>query len=862
MDSFISLANRAGEILLSWAVPMLLQSSLLVLFLFLLDGFLKKRVRAWVRYTLWLLLLLKLLLPPALTLPTGIGTLLPIPEKSLPSPAPAALRERTEPETPAPLPSPALDLDLSSPSTARRAPTASAPPLTAGTRETLALEGILFLGWAGGVLLLGLMLLANLRKAARLLRSARPAPRRLRELARASASQVGLRRPFPLLLSGKASSPFATGLFRPKVILPANPVLEISPETLRTVLLHEALHIKRWDLLVNFLQALLQVLYFFHPLLWFANKSIRRTREEAVDESVLYFAEKEKDMYLQSLLALAGKGKRNLLPSQALLGILERESHLASRVRRILELSAPARPGGGPRAWALFAALGAFLLPMARPQGPTPGAPPLRGPEKGAPQKGKASKTSNPPEEKLPLHWARRALEMGLNWLARHQDKNGKWSGAHFDIHCKGPKCSGPGVPVHDVGLTGLAVLAFLGDGNTPVRGTYRETVKKAVLWLKGIQKENGRFGERTCQSFFYSHLIATIAMTRAFGESRELSLEDPVQKAVTYISQARNPYKAWRYFPRSGDNDSSVTGWAVTALAWAKAYGMLGLKVRDADFQGPLTWYNQVTDPQTGRVGYITRGSLPARPEFLKDRFPPEKSESITAEALYVRLILGLDPASHPAMRKGARLVLSKPPAWDEKAGTIDMYYWYFGTLAAREMGGDFWKLWRRKVLEALLPHQEKTGCARGSWDPAGVWGKEGGRVYSTSLALSTLEACLPSRKGRASPRGAVRVSFPPVAGTKSSRPLVLLLENAGTRKNPKLRISRVDTTPPQGGASTRESIPEKKLLPLLKKAWRGGARKLILQVRPGVPSAFLTRVLETARKAGLPGAKIYFLR
>ena len=40
-----------------------------------------------------------------------------------------------------------------------------------------------------------------------------------------------------------------------------------------------------------------------------------------------------------------------------------------------------------------------------------------------------------------------------------------------------------------------------------------------------------------------------------------------------------------------------------------------------------------------------------------------------------------------------------------------------------------------------AIVDHQRKDGCARGSWDPVGPWGREGGRVYSTALCTMCLE-------------------------------------------------------------------------------------------------------------------------
>ena len=244
-----------------------------------------------------------------------------------------------------------------------------------------------------------------------------------------------------------------------------------------------------------------------------------------------------------------------------------------------------------------------------------------------------------------PMEPPNKHLRQALDWLARHQDEDGKWDADGFMSHCDGEKCTGPGSPIHDVGLTGLALLAFLGDGNTLNQGPFRENVKRGILWLKDQQDDEGLIGEKAGQSFMYSHIIAAIAMCEAFGLSRASLLRRPVQKAINYISQARNPYKAWRYYPRSGDNDSSVTGWAVIALASAQSFKDKGLKVSEDDLKGAVAWFDEMTDPNTGRVGYITRGSPPARPEPLMDKFPACKSESITAVALMARFFAGQEP-------------------------------------------------------------------------------------------------------------------------------------------------------------------------------------------------------------------------
>ena len=91
----------------------------------------------------------------------------------------------------------------------------------------------------------------------------------------------------------------------------------------------------------------------------------------------------------------------------------------------------------------------------------------------------------------------------------------------------------------------------------------------------------------------------------------------------------------------------------------------------------------------------------------------------------------------------KSASLLRAKPPKWDKNAGTIDFYYWYYGTFAMYQMGGEDWKVWREHLVKALVENQRTEGCEKGSWDPQyGPWGDSGGRVYSTALAALSIEA------------------------------------------------------------------------------------------------------------------------
>lgn len=333
-----------------------------------------------------------------------------------------------------------------------------------------------------------------------------------------------------------------------------------------------------------------------------------------------------------------------------------------------------------------------------------------------------------------------RAIEMGLDWLVRHQDDDGKWDVDAFMKHDnEGEPCDGAGNAVHDVGMTGLAMLAMLGDGSTLRSGPHKDALKRAAQWMRSQQGEDGMFGKPAAHDFIYDHAIATYAMCEAYGLSEVKSLKSCAQKAIDYLEMHRNPYAVWRYQPRDGDNDTSVTSWCLLAL---KSGQFFGLNVNPNSLQMGLAWLDQVTTPD-GRVGYTKKGEMSSRmPGDHASRFPVTQGEALTAAGLFLRFFLGVDPKESRIMQASADRLLASLPKWDEDAGSIDHYYWYYGTYAMYQVGGSHWKKWSRRMTDAVVRHQESEGNERGSWDPVGVWGQAGGRVYSTALMTLSLQA------------------------------------------------------------------------------------------------------------------------
>jgi hypothetical protein len=342
----------------------------------------------------------------------------------------------------------------------------------------------------------------------------------------------------------------------------------------------------------------------------------------------------------------------------------------------------------------------------------------------------------------------RMAIERGLRWLHAHQDQDGRWDCDDFGKHDpKGKRSDNPGNAIHDVGVTALALLAFLGDGNTTSSGPYREAVSKAVRWLQKQQGRNGLFGTKASHDFIYDHAIASFAMCEAYGLSKSKALRQSAQRGINYLESHRNPYACWRYQPRDNDNDSSVTAWCIKAYQSAKSFG---LETNAQAMKIAANFLDELTDPVTGMIGYTKRGERSSRhPGDHSRNFPVEKGEALTAAGLSSRFVLGQKPEKSVVMKLSAKRLLVKPPSAKDKRA-IDHYYWYHGTSAMQQMGGEYWNRWSRSVTRAILTTQRPSGNVAGSWDSAGTWGEDGGRIYATSLLLNCLQVTWRDMKRR----------------------------------------------------------------------------------------------------------------
>ncbi|GEM_PF-2231488 len=349
------------------------------------------------------------------------------------------------------------------------------------------------------------------------------------------------------------------------------------------------------------------------------------------------------------------------------------------------------------------------------------------------------------------------SVDFALLWLARHQCPDGSWKAAAFHDQCTGSKCAHPGYSDYDTGVTGLALLAFLGAGHThlsPVEVTDKvngktiklgEVVKKAIRWLVNNQDADGCIGAKDSK-MMYNQSICALALSEAYGLTESQILKEPAQKAIDHLQQAKNPNAAWGYLPRGGEDNSSVTVWCVLALKTAE---LAGLNVGHSAMVEARHWIDEVTDKDFGKVGYQSLADVgvkhvdPGRNEDYVGH------EALAAVGMVVRIFVDHD-RKDPMLDMSAKLLANDLPVWDQANFTNDYYYWHWGTLALFQFDGPdsggsqrYWNSWNQAVVNALVKNQktEGSGCAEGSWDADDRWGFAGGRVYAVAINALTME-------------------------------------------------------------------------------------------------------------------------
>jgi hypothetical protein len=342
----------------------------------------------------------------------------------------------------------------------------------------------------------------------------------------------------------------------------------------------------------------------------------------------------------------------------------------------------------------------------------------------------------------------REAIDLGLKFLQRSQASDGSYPVQAYPTSWAGYDTNN--YQWGKMGVTSLAVLAFLGDGETWLPDQsgkprpYERTVRAAIKWMAQNQNPDGSFGLNVGDgiNFMYSHGMATLAMCEAAGLSGDDFVRQSAQRGIDYIVAHQNECDGWNYYGNTcaqslSGADASVSAWQVQALYAGRE---AGLNVPEETLKRAQDMFTKLFNEKDGRVAYSVKND------------DKQLRPSMCGVGLMMRMMLG-EPPSTPGFKAVAQNILKALPrtqvnwgeGWqpnntnsnDPDRRLYDPYMMYFCTYGMFMFGGRDWKQWHDGMKKSILEMQSADGC----WRCNDVNTLHAGMNYSTALSVMTLQ-------------------------------------------------------------------------------------------------------------------------
>jgi hypothetical protein len=324
--------------------------------------------------------------------------------------------------------------------------------------------------------------------------------------------------------------------------------------------------------------------------------------------------------------------------------------------------------------------------------------------------------------EKAAARWitpqSERAVALGLKRLAARQNADGSY---------------GSGRARGNVGICGLAGLAFLASGSTPGRGDYGSNLQRCVDFILANAQPSGLINgpDTAMHGTMFKHGFATLFLAECQGMTPRHPLRETIGNAVKLIVAVQNQEGGWRYDPRSDQGaDMTVTTCQVIALRAAKG---AGIYVPPATIEAATAYIRRGQNPDGGFMYMIVGSDIGDDPRASKF---PRSAAAVTA--LYA---VGMH--HRPEIAKGLDYLMGFLPIHGQRR---DMGYYYYGQYYAAQAfwlsGGARWERWFPAVRDDLVARQQ----ADGAWPSTGE--SEDGATAMACLALQTPNNCLPTQQ------------------------------------------------------------------------------------------------------------------
>lgn len=303
---------------------------------------------------------------------------------------------------------------------------------------------------------------------------------------------------------------------------------------------------------------------------------------------------------------------------------------------------------------------------------------------------------------------SRAAVERGLAYLATMQAPNGSYGQDRYGDH---------------VGITALAGIAYLADGNVPGRGGYGDNVERCLNFLLDSASESGLMAADTSHGPMYGHGFATLFLGEAYGmagdsmsAAQQQRLRETLLKAVRLIIDSQNHEGGWRYQPVPYDADISVTICQIMALRSARN---AGLSVPKETIDKAVAYVRNCQNPGDGGFRYMLNPGASAFP----------RSAAGVASLYYAGIY------DDEALDHGLDYLHLHGNDMRYRESGHYFYGHYYAAQAMFLAGGEHWQRWFPEVRTTLLTNQS----------PDGSWTSAHGSHYGTAMACIVLQ--IPNR-------------------------------------------------------------------------------------------------------------------
>ena len=376
----VNTINDIAMLWWNWMAGMFWQVGLLIILIACIDAVIKRWAWPQLRYALWLLVLLKLMLPPGISMPGSlIETVQPevsrIIERAASKPVPVAeyhsffvLSEST-PAAQAIASQPESTFSLQTSEPVFEGYAASFEDVTPARSVGFLWQSYALVIWLLGMTVLGGWLfsrLHRLRTGQSLCESSCSIPQSFHNTMSRCAQQLRLRRLPRVVVTNKVICPAVFGVFRPVLLMPKKYLSKLTHKDAEHMLLHELAHIKRGDPIVHSIYLLLQIVYWFNPLLWLARRQLIHLRELCCDATVARVLRHKTYEYRETIIDIARRYlTKPVEPGLGLLGLFEDTNRLLVRLAWLEKKTWRYQKMKKLTVIIIIALMTAFVLPMA-----------------------------------------------------------------------------------------------------------------------------------------------------------------------------------------------------------------------------------------------------------------------------------------------------------------------------------------------------------------------------------------------------------------------------------------------------------------------------------------------------------------